>query len=149
MEPDNKNTQNPQERYATPEIDDKSIQWDTDEAPTEWVPTQFEKRVKAIPEDKWNLYQTIGGAAMGLIVAALLFVGNGVGPGFLIGAVLAMLVPNWLENKGRRKLLRARVVMIAVLLVAVVAMTIYIGTTQGWQIFTKKETAAWVGAFRR
>lgn len=131
---------NNEERYAKPEIDDV-IQWDTDEAPTEWVPTAFEKRVKAIPEDKWLLYQTLGGGLVGLVVAILLFAGSsGLSAGFLIGAVLALLLPNWLESKGRRKLFRARIAMIVVLGVAIVAMTLYNGLTYGWDFWKKKET---------
>lgn len=136
----NNESQTPQERYATPEIDNNTPDWDTDEAPTEWVPTRFEKRIKAIPEDKWNLYQTIGGVVIGIVVAVLLFAGNrGVGAGFLISALLALLLPNILESKGRRKLLRARIVMIAVLAVSIVVMVLYNGMTYGWDFFTKKE----------
>ena len=137
---DNNRNETPQERYAAPEIGDNTPAWDTDEAPTEWVPTQFEKRVKAIPEDRWNLYQTLGGAAVGVVVAVLLFTGNkGVSAGFLIAVALAMLLPNWLESKGRRKLLRARIVMIIVLAIAIAGIVLYNGLTHGWDFFEKKE----------
>ena len=133
---------NEQERYSRPEIDDP-IKWDKDEAPTEYVPTEFEKKVKAIPEDKWLLYQTLGGAVVGAVVAALLFAsGSGLSAGFLIAVVLALLLPNWLEDKCRRKLNRARVVMIAVMAVGIVAMVLYNGFTYGWDFFKKQEAAA-------
>lgn len=143
MEQNNKQeTPAPEARYAKPEIDDAVIQWDTDEAPTEWVPTQFEKKIKAIPEDKWKLYQTVGGGLLGLIEAILLFAGNkGMSAGFLIAVVLALLLPNWLENKGRRKLYRARIAMIAVLGISIVVMLLYNGFTYGWDFFKKKDEA--------
>ena len=133
---------NDQERYSRPEIDNDPIKWDTDEAPTDWVPTAFEKKIKAIPEDKWLLYQTLGGAAIGLVSAALLFLSSsGLIAGFLIAVVLALLVPNILEDKGRRKLTRARVAMIAALAAGILAMTLYNGFTYGWDFFKKKEEA--------
>ena len=131
---------NDQERYSKPEIGDDPIQWDKDEAPTEWVPTEFEKKIKAIPEDRWNLYQTLGGGLIGAISAALLFSGgSGLSAGFLIAVVLALVVPSWLEDKGRRKLLRARLAMIVVLGVCILGMLLYNGFTRGWDFFKKKE----------
>ena len=131
---------NDQQRYSKPEIDNDPIKWDKDEAPTEWVPTEFEKKIKAIPEDKWNLYQTLGGGLIGAVAAALLFAGGtGLSAGFLIAVVLALLVPNGLESRGRRKLMRARVAMIIVLAIGIVAMVIYNGVTHGWEVFAKKE----------
>ena len=133
---------NDQQRYSKPEIDNDPIKWDKDEAPTEWVPTEFEKKIKAIPEDKWNLYQTIGGAAIGIIAAALLFASSsGLSWGFLVAVVLALLLPNWLEDKGRRKLFRARIAMIIALGIGIVAMLLYNGFTYGWDFFKKKEEA--------
>ena len=131
------------ERYAKPEIEDDVIAWDTDEAPTEWVPTQFEKRIKAIPDKQWDLYQYLGGALIGVIAVVCLFSGGaGLSAGFLIAVVLAMLVPNWLENKGRRKLTKGRYVMLAVMTVGSIAMVLYTGFTKGWAVFTRKETQA-------
>ena len=133
---------NDRERYSQPEIGDDPIKWDKDEAPTEWVPTEFEKKVKAIPEDKWNLYQTLGGGLIGAISAVLLFAsGSGMSAGFLIAVVLALLLPGWLEDKCRRKLLRARLSMIVVLGVCILALLLYNGFTHGWDFFKKPEEA--------
>ena len=119
----------PETAYDTPEIDND------DDAPTEWVPSRFEKRIHAIPEAKWNLYQILGGGLIGLIaVAGLCLGGTGVTPGFLVAVVLALLLPNWLEDRGRRKLNKARIAMIVVLAVGLIAMTVYTGMTQGWSL---------------
>ena len=129
--------QPPEQKYVTPEIDD-----DDDDAPTEWVPSRFEKRIHAIPEAKWNLYQILGGAAIGLFTVVMLFYGgSGVNAGFLIAVVLALLLPNWLEDRGRRKLTKGRYAMIAVIAIGVVSMFLYMGFTRGWDFFKKKEEA--------
>ena len=130
--------QPPEQKYAAPEIDDD----DDDDTPTEWVPSRFEKRIHAIPDAKWDLYQILGGAAIGLFTVFALFLGGtGVSTPFLVAVVLALLLPNWLEDRGRRKLTKGRYAMIAVIAVGVVAVFLYTGFTQGWDIFRKKEAA--------
>lgn len=114
------------ERYAAPEIDDND-----DDAPTEWVPSRFEKRIHAIPEKQWNLYQTLAGLAIGAFtVFALFFGGQGLNPLFLAAIVLALLVPNMLEDRGRRRLSRGRIVMIITMAVGIAAMAIYFAVTK-------------------
>ena len=135
--------QPPEQKYAAPEIDD-----DDDDAPTEWVPSRFEKRIHAIPDAKWDLYQILGGAAIGLFTVFALFLGGtGVSAPFLVAVVLALLLPNWLEDRGRRKLTKGRYAMIAVIAVGVIAVFLYTGFTQGWDIFRKKETAEALNKF--
>ena len=139
-----------EERYAVPEIGDdpkpkkqfydEVLKDDDDEAPTEWVPTRFEKRIHAIPEKQWNLYQILGGAVIGLFtVVALFYGGSGISAPFLAAVILALLLPNWLEDRGRRKLTKGRYAMIIVIAVGLVVMVLYMGFTQGWSLFTKKE----------
>ena len=131
----------PEQRYAAPEIDD-ILADDPDEAPTEWVPSRFERKVHAIPDKLWDLYQILGGALIGVIVVvSLLSSGAGFSAGFLIGVVLALVLPNWLEDRGRRKLTKGRYAMIAVIAVGLIAMVLYNGLTKGWDFFLKKETA--------
>ena len=142
MDQDNKNRDEltPQQRYSKAEIDD-ILADDPDEAPTEWVPTRFEKRVNAIPEKTWVLYQILGGGLVGALVVVALFMGGaGLNAGFLISVVLALLLPNWLEDRGRRKLYKARYAMIAVIAVGIAAMVIYNGVTKGLDSFTIKKT---------
>ncbi len=129
--------QPPEQKYAAPEIDDD----DDDDAPTEWVPSRFEKRIHAIPDAKWDLYQILGGAAIGVFTVLALFLGgSGVSASFLIAVVLALLLPNWLEDRGRRKLTKGRYAMIAVIAVGVVGVFLYTGFTQGWDIFKKTQS---------
>lgn len=128
--------QAPETKYVAPEIDDD----DEDDAPMEWVPSRFEKKVHAIPQARWDLYQILGGAAIGIFTVCALFLGGtGVSAPFLVAIVLALLFPNWLEDRGRRKLTKGRYAMIIVISVGVVAMLLYTGFTQGWDFFKKKE----------
>jgi len=129
--------QPPEQKYIAPEIDD-----DDDDAPTEWVPSRFEKRIHAIPDAKWDLYQILGGAAIGVFTVASLFLGGtGVSAPFLVAIVLALLLPNWLEDRGRRKLTKGRYAMIIVIAVGVVGIMLYTGFTQGWDFIKKKDEA--------
>ena len=74
-------------------------------------------------------------------VAALFLGGTGVSAPFLVAIALALLLPNWLEDRGRRKLTKGRYAMIIVIAVGVVGVFLYLGFTQGWDIFKKKEEA--------
>ena len=60
--------QPPENKYAAPEIDD-----DDDDAPTEWVPSRFEKKVNAIPQTQWDLYQILGGTAIYMLLVQFAF----------------------------------------------------------------------------
>jgi len=128
--------QPPEQKYIAPEIDDD------DPAPTEWVPSRFEKRIHAIPDAKWDLYQILGGAVIGLFTVFSLFIGGaGVSAPFLVAIVMALILPNWLEDRGRRKLNKGRYAMIIVIGVGVVAILLYTGFTQGWNFIGKKDEA--------
>ena len=127
----------PEKTPAAPTVD---IDDDDDPAPTEWVPTRFEKRIKAIPEAKWNLYQCLAGAAIAVYtVLALFFGGQGLNPLFLIGVVLALVLPRWLEDRGRRSLYKGRKVMLIVMAVMLVALTLIHGFQTDFNFFEAKE----------
>lgn len=140
------------ERYSKAEIDE-ILADDPDEAPTEWVPSRFEKRINAIPEGRWTLYQLLGGALIGSLVVATLFAGGkGFSWSFLVSVVLALLLPNWLEDRGRRKLFKLRYAMIAVMAIGIIAMVIYNGVTKGWDVFAPKaaeEAARFIAPWSR
>ena len=128
----------PVQRYAAPEIDDD----DEDDAPTEWVPSRFEKKIHAIPDRTWDLYQIAGGVVIGAFTVAALFLGgSGLNVPFLVAIVLALFVPNWLEDRGRRKLTKGRMAMVIVIGIGLVALVLYTGITRGWNFRQKKEEA--------
>ena len=130
-----------QKRYSKAEID-AILPDDTDEAPTEWVPSRFEKRVNAIPEGQWTLLQALGGTIVGAAVVFALFLGgegSGFSWGLLVAVALALFLPNWLEDRCRRKLTKARYIMIAVIAVGIVGMVLFTGLTKGWDVFMMKQ----------
>ena len=127
-----------QPSYDQPEIDEE----EEDDAPTEWVPTRFEKKVKAIPDRTWDMYQYLGGGAIGLITAAALFLsGTSNNIPLIVAVALAFILPRWLEDRGRRSLYKGRITMIIVLAVAIAAMVIRSVATHGFSFFEKKEEA--------
>lgn len=89
-------------------------------------PSAFEKRIAAIPDDKWKKYQIIGGLVLGLLSATCIVVlgrMESIGSMAFIGAaVLALFVPNILEKKGGRKI---PVLRTALILALVVTMGLY------------------------
>ena len=132
-----------EERYQKAEIDDDILVDDPDEAPTEWVPTRFEKRMKAIPEGQWTLFQILAGAAIGGIAVFSLFAGGtGMSWGFLVSVALALLLPNWFEDRSRRKVNKGRYAMIIVIALGLIAMVLYTGLTKGWTVFKPRTEEA-------
>lgn len=98
---------------------------DTDEAPMEHVPTAFEKKMAAIPENKWLVYQIIGGVLTGLLTVAALFGGDDSSMLFLIALVLALFGPNQFEKSANRKIYMGRMALCITIAVGLVAMFVY------------------------
>lgn len=110
-----------------------------DDEDTPYEPSEMEKRIAAIPEDKWTLYQILGGGAVGLVAVALLTFGSeDLGTWALVLAVvLALAMPRYLERWWGRKLPRARVAMIISMLVALVAFFLVTGLRTGFKFIDK------------
>lgn len=110
---------------------------EAEDAPYE--PSEMEKRIAAIPEDKWNLYQTLAGGAVGLVAVALLTFGSeDLGTWALVLAVvLALFLPRHLERWWGRKMPRARIAMIVSMSVALAAFFVIAGMRSGFRIIDK------------
>ncbi len=84
-------------------------------------PTALQKKIADIPDDKWKLYQTLAGAVLGLVVGCALFLripGNETSSlGMLIGAIIALFAPKYLELQAARKIPRLRTAMLVTSLV--------------------------------
>ena len=104
---------------------------DEDEAPAEHVPTAFEKKMQAIPDNKWNLYQIIGGVLIGGYTVYALFGGRDSSFSFLTAVILALLLPNQFEKSANRKVYKGRVAMCVTITVGLVAMILYYWVTGG------------------
>lgn len=98
---------------------------DEDEAPTEHVPTAFEKKMQAIPENKWLLYQIIGGVLIGAYAVYALFGGQESSFSFLSAVILALLLPNQFEKSANRKVYKGRVAMLITITIGLVGTLVY------------------------
>lgn len=85
-----------------------------DDTPVE--PTEFEKKIAAIPEEKWKKYQIIGGILLGILSGLSIAVlgktetfGN---ISLIVAAVLALVIPNLFEKKSGRKMPTMRIALI-------------------------------------
>ncbi|HWR22916.1 MAG TPA: hypothetical protein VN366_05495 [Feifaniaceae bacterium] len=98
-----------------------------EETPPE--PTEFEKKIAAIPDDQWKKYQLIAGIVLGALSATCIVVLGrieSVGTiGFIIGALLALYLPNMLEKKGGRKIPLLRTALIISLVISMGLFALY------------------------
>ena len=105
-----------------------------------YIPGAMEQRIDALPEKKWNLYQTIGGAVLGLasVGALLAFSGDLSMYGLAVAAALVLIVPRYLERAWNHKLPVARRAMLIAMIVGLVAMIVVTGLTTGFVITKSK-----------
>ncbi len=113
---------------------------DDGEEEGEYIPGKWEKRIDALSPEKWKLCQIVGGALVGLAAVASLFVfGEELSMyGLVVAALLALLLPRYLERAWRRKLTTARYAMAAAMLVGLVIIGVVVGVKTGF-VFTKQE----------
>jgi len=111
---------------------------EADEEDDEYIPGEWEKRINALPAGKWKLYQILGGALVGLAAIASLFVfGEELSMyGLIVAALLALLLPRYLERAWRCKLVTARYAMAIAMLIGLIAIGVVIGIRTGFT-FTK------------
>lgn len=91
-------------------------------------PTALQEKVAAIPDEKWKLYQLLGGILLGIICGLLISFGDKLFSGS-VGVILAfgvaLVLPNLLERQFARSLRRMRVVLAAALAVCLLASLAY------------------------
>ena len=123
-----------------PYVDDAPAPAKDDEADDDYVPTGMEKRIAAIPEDRWNLYTTLAGAALGLAAIGLLVLGGeDLGTWSLVlAAVLALIAARSAEPSWRRPVLRLRTAMLVAMLVALAVVFVVTGAQNGFRLFERK-----------
>jgi len=107
---------------------------DDDEDDEEYIPSEWEKRIDALTPRQWKLWQIAGGAAVGLVCVGSLFVlGQELSAySLILAAVLAILLPRYLERAWRRKLNTARYAMIVAILIGLVIMALIAGVHTGF-----------------
>lgn len=117
-----------------PYVDDVPAPEPDDE---EYVPTDAEKRIAAIPEGRWNLYTALCGAALGVVSILILTLGNeDLGTWSVILAVLiALLAPRYLERWWRRPMPRLRTGMLIAMVVTLAVTFVIAGLHTGFRFF--------------
>ena len=86
--------------------------------------TEFQKKVAAIPEDKWKRYQMLAGLGLGILAAIFLFVVPLFAPigfiSFAVAIVLVLLLPRTIERRAGRAMPKLRVWVVAALAIEMV-----------------------------
>lgn len=109
---------------------------DDDDDEGEYIPGEWEKRIDALSPESWRLWQIVGGAAVGLAAVACLFVfGEELSAyGLIVAALLALLLPRYLERVWRRKLTTARYAMAAAMLAGLIIIGVVIAARGGLKL---------------
>ena len=113
---------------------------DDDDDDSEYIPSEWEKRIDKLTPKQWKLWQIAGGTAVGLaIVASLFLLGQELGSySLILAAVLAILMPRYLERAWRRKLNTARYAMIVTMVIGLLIMFLIIGFRTGFHFTNPK-----------
>ena len=111
-----------------------------DDDDDEYIPGEMEKRIDAMPPEKWRLWQIAGGAAVGLAAVAALFVfGEELSTyGIVVAALLALLLPRYLERAWRHPLNVARRAMVIAMIIGLAVMFVIIGARTGFSFRASK-----------
>ena len=122
-----------------PEVAEVSADDDEDDD-GEYIPGAWEKRIDALSPERWRLFQILGGVAVGLAAVAALFVfGEELSTyGLIVAALLALLLPRYLERAWRRKLTTARYAMAAAMIVGLIVIALVTGMRTGFAFFQPK-----------
>ena len=117
---------------------DAQVEPEGDDEDEEYIPGKWETWVNGLTEKQWRLTQMAGGAVVGLVALALLFIGGEELATYrlIVAALLALLAPRYLERVLRRNLVLARKAMVIALVVGLVVIFIVMGARNGFN-FTK------------
>ena len=106
----------------------------------EYIPSKWEVKVNALSDRQWKRVQIIGGVVLALATLAILFFGSEELSTYrmVVAALLALLLPRYIERVIRKELTLARRTMIVALLLGLAILFLVIGAQHGFQ-FTKAE----------
>ena len=107
---------------------------DADDDDEDYIPGEMEKRIAAMTPGQWKRWQILGGGAIGIAIVFCLF---GFGPdlatyGLIMAALMAIILPRYLERAWRCKLNTARMAMIVTMVIGLVAMFVVTGMRNGF-----------------
>ena len=102
----------------------------------EYIPSEMEKRINAMSPEQWKRWQMLGGAAVGIAIVLCLFVfGQELSAyGLIVAALLAILLPRYLERAWRCKLNTARMAMIVAMVIGLAILFVVTGLRHGFNL---------------
>lgn len=102
----------------------------------EYIPSEMEKRINAMSPDQWKRWQLLGGAGVGVAIVACLFVfGQELsGYGLIVAALLAIVLPRYLERSWRCRLNTARMAMIVAIVIGLAVLFVVTGLRHGFNL---------------
>ena len=102
----------------------------------EYIPSEMEKRINAMSPEQWKRWQLLGGAGVGIAIVACLFVfGQELSSyGLIVAALLAIVLPRYLERAWRCKLNTARMAMIVAMVIGLAVLFVVTGLRHGFNL---------------
>ena len=101
-----------------------------------YIPSEMEKRIAAMTPEQWKRWQILGGGAVGIAIVICLFAfGQELATyGLIVAALLAIILPRYLERAWRRKLNTARMAMIITMVIGLAVMFVVTGLRTGFSL---------------
>ena len=109
---------------------------DDDDDDEEYIPSEMEKRIDAMTPEQWKRWQILGGVGVGIAIVVCLFAfGQELATyGLIVAALLAIIMPRYLERAWRRKLNTARMAMIVTMVIGLAVMFVVTGMRNGFSL---------------
>ena len=101
-----------------------------------YIPSEMEKHIAAMTPEQWKRWQILGGGAVGIAIVICLFAfGQELATyGLIVAALLALLLPRYLERAWRRRLTTARYAMAVAMLAGLAAFALIVGFRTGFRL---------------
>ena len=101
-----------------------------------YIPSEMEKRIDAMTPEQWKRWQILGGVGVGIAIVLCLFAfGQELATyGLIVAALLAIIMPRYLERAWRRKLNTARMAMIVTMVIGLAVMFVVTGMRNGFSL---------------
>ena len=109
---------------------------DGDDDDDTYIPSEMEKRIDAMTPEQWKRWQILGGVGVGIAIVVCLFAfGQELATyGLIVAALLAIIMPRYLERAWRRKLNTARMAMIVTMVIGLAVMFVVTGMRNGFSL---------------
>ena len=112
---------------------------ETKDADDDYTPGRMEQFIDSLPPKRWALYQSIGGALLGIATVLVLFIGSEETSSYrlIAAALLALLLPRYLEKSWQHKLNTARRAMVIAMVIALAVAFVAYGVQSGFRFFNR------------